>query len=165
MILRLWICPAARLRKTWDEAAARALEVGYPRSSAPAFTMGGTGAGLAFNQGGVRGNRCSKGLDASPRRSLDRGIARRLEGIRARGDARPQRQRRRHLLDRELRPHGRAHGRLDHRGPGADPVRQGVPGDARRRQGHHPRDRRGNRRLNVQFAVRSQNRPHASSSR
>ena len=34
---------------------------------------------------------------------------------------------RHHLLDRERRSDGRAHRRLDHRGPGADPDRQGIP--------------------------------------
>ena len=71
----------------------------------------------------------------------------RLEGVRARGDARRRRQRRHHLLDRELRPDGRAHRRLDHGGAGPDADRPRVPGDARRRDRDHPRDRRRHRRL------------------
>ena len=43
---------------------------------------------------------------------LDRGVGHRLEGVRAGGDARQGRQRRHHLLDRELRPDGRPHRRL-----------------------------------------------------
>ena len=64
-----------------------------------------------------------------PGGEVDRG----LEGVRARGDARRRRQLRGRLLHRELRPHGRAHGRLHHGGPGADADRCRVPGDARRR--------------------------------
>ena len=45
----------------------------------------------------------------------DRGVGARLGGVRARGHARPRRQRRHRLLDRELRPDGRPHRRLDHR--------------------------------------------------
>ena len=52
-----------------------------------------------------------------------RGVGARLEGVRARADARPQRQRGRHLLDREHRRDGRAHRRLGDRRPGDDPHR------------------------------------------
>ena len=44
-----------------------------------------------------------------------RGVGARLGRVRARGDARPQRQRGRDLLDRERRPDGRPHRRLGHR--------------------------------------------------
>ena len=49
-----------------------------------------------------------------------RGVGARLGRVRARGDARPQRQRRDHLLDRERRPDGRPHRRLGHGRAGAD---------------------------------------------
>ena len=54
-----------------------------------------------------------------------RGVGHRLEGIRARGDARRRRQLRRHLLDREHRSDGRAHRRQHHRraDPDADATR------------------------------------------
>ena len=71
----------------------------------------------------------------------------RLEGVRARGDARQRRQRRHHLLDRELRPDGCPHRRLDHRGAGADADRQGISGDALGGDRDHPRDRRRHRRF------------------
>ena len=68
------------------------------------------------------------GARASARsRDPDRGVGDRLEGIRAGGDAGPHRQRGHHLLDRELRPHGHPHRRLDHRGAGTDADRQGIP--------------------------------------
>ena len=85
-----------------------------------------------------------------PHRALDRG----LEGVRARGHARPRRQLRRRLLDREPRPHGRAHRRLDHGRAGADAVRRRVPAHARRRLRVHPPHRRRDRRL--QHPVRGQ---------
>ena len=84
-------------------------------------------------QGGGRGPGGQPGAP-DPDRALHRG----MEGIRARGHARPRGQLRRGVLDRELRPHGRAHRRLDHRRPGPDPVRRRVPGHARRRLRLHP---------------------------
>ena len=56
--------------------------------------------------------------------------------------------------DRKLRPHGHPHRRFHHRRPCPDPDRQGIPDHARRLARHHPRDRRGHRRL--QHPVRSQ---------
>ena len=63
----------------------------------------------------------------------DRGIHLRLEGIRARADARRPRQRGGGVLDRELRPDGRAHRRLGHRRAGDDAHRPRVPAHARPR--------------------------------
>ena len=51
------------------------------------------------------------------------------------------------LLDREHRPDGRPHRRLDHRRPGADADRQGIPDDAQRLDRGAARDRRRDRRL------------------
>ena len=56
-------------------------------------------------------------MRARPRRladrpGADRRVGARLGRVRARGDARPRRQRRDRLLDREPRPDGRPHGRL-----------------------------------------------------
>ena len=83
-----------------------------------------------------------------------RALADRLEGVRARGDARPGRQRRDRLLDREPRSDGRAHRRLDHRRAGDDADRSRVSDDARRGGRDHPRGRRRRRRL--QHPVRGQ---------
>ena len=83
-----------------------------------------------------------------------------LEGIRTRGDARFSRQLRGGLLDREFRSHGRAHRRLDHRGARADADRQGIPADARRLGGHHPRSGRGDGRLEHSVRHRSGQRAH-----
>src|SRR3972149_324828 len=70
-----------------------------------------------------------------------------LEGVRAGGDAGLPRQRGGDLLHRELRSHGRAHGRLDHGRPRHDAHRSRVPGHAGRRHRDHPRDRRRGRRV------------------
>ena len=67
--------------------------------------------------------------------------------VRARGDARPQRQRRDRLLDRERGPDGRPHGRLGHRGAAADAHRPPVPGAARPGDHLHPRRRGRDRRI------------------
>ena len=89
-----------------------------------------------------------RGLELSPvQLGAGRAQRHRLEGVRARGDARRRRQRRDRLLHREPRPDGRAHRRLDHRGAGDDADRSRVPGDARRGDPDHPRDRRRGRRL------------------
>ena len=117
------------------------------RSSGPSFTLGGVGGGIAYNIEEFR-ELAERGLELSPvHEILDRGVGHRLEGVRARGDARRRRQLRRHLLDREHRPDGRAHRRQHHRRAGADADRQGIPADARRRAAHHPPGRRRDRRL------------------
>ena len=84
----------------------------------------------------------------------DRGIHLRLEGIRARADARRPRQRGGGVLDRELRPDGCAHRRLGHRRPGDDADRPRVPAHARPRHRDPARGRRRHRRL--QHPVRDQ---------
>ena len=87
---------------------------------------------------------------ASPladRPGADRGVGDRLGRVRARGDARPQRQRGDRLLDREHRPDGRAHRRLGHRRAAADAHGRAVPGAARPGDHGDPRGRRRDRRL------------------
>ncbi len=112
----------------------------------PSFILGGGGTGIADDEtellrGGQEGSRHITG-----ERDPGRGVGARLEGIRARGDARPCRQRGHRLLYRELRPDGSPHGRLDNRRSDPDPLRPGVPGDAGRRdqgsRGDWCRDRR-----------------------
>ena len=96
--------------------------------------------------------RARGGRDPRPAREPDRpgaarGVRRGLGRVRARGHPRPQGQRRDRLLDRERRPHGRAHRRLGHRRAGADALRPRVPAPARRRRRRHPRGRCRDRRL------------------
>ncbi len=132
---------------TIDEALAAAEDLGYPMVVRPSFTMGGLGSGLAYDENDLR-RIVGQGLQYSP---TSRGAARRehprLEGIRARDDARQERQRRGRLLHRELRPGRRAHRRLDHRRPGPDPDGPRVPAAARHLHRRHPRSRRRHRRL------------------
>ena len=108
---------------------------------------GRTGLGHGVLRRGRRqdGRRRSRRIPVGQR--ADRGIHLRLEGIRARADARPPRQRRRGLLDRELRPDGRAHRRFRHRRTGDDADRPRIPDDARPRHRDPARGRRRHRRL------------------
>ena len=96
--------------------------------------------GLHARRRGRRSGRTETELRAGrlrgPRRQPDqpgpgRGVGDRLGRVRARADARPQRQRRRHLLDRERRPDGRPHRRLGHDRAGADADRPPLPGAPR----------------------------------
>ena len=87
------------------------------------FRHGALGAGRGAD-GRRRPGRVTDGQRA------DRGIHLRLEGIRARADARPPRQRRGGLLDRELRPDGRAHRRFGDRRTRDDVDRPRISDDA-----------------------------------
>ena len=64
----------------------------------------------------------------NPRRRIPAG----LERVRDGSGARHGRQRHHRLRHRERRPDGRAHGRFDHRRPGADADRQRIPDHAQR---------------------------------
>ena len=119
--------------------------IGLPAIVRPAYILGGRGTGIATTRRGVPPARRRRAGGEPDQRDPHRGVDRRLEGVRARGDARPRRQLRDHLLDRERRPDGRAHRRLDHRRPGADAQRRRVPGDAQRRVRLHPPRRRRDR--------------------
>ncbi|MGK7912171.1 MAG: carbamoyl-phosphate synthase large subunit [Synechococcus sp.] len=57
--------PRSGLATTMDEARAIATDIGYPLIIRPAFTLGGTGGGVAYNQEEFEAI-CSSGLDASP---------------------------------------------------------------------------------------------------
>ena len=153
---------AAASPRSLEEALALVEDTGFPAIIRPSFTLGGVGGGIAYN---IEEFRELAGRGARPEpgaRDPRRGVGHRLEGIRARGDARRRRQLRRHLLDREHRSDGRAHRRLDHRRAGADADRQGIPADARHGPPHHPPRRRRDRRL--EHPVRHQPRTTAASS-
>ena len=130
--------PASGIAHTLAEAEAVAGELGLPVIVRPAYILGGRGTGIATTADELR-RLAAAGLDASPISEIliERSIAG-LEGVRARGHARPGRQLRDRLLDREPRPDGRAHRRLDHGGSGPDAVRRRVPADARRVVRLHP---------------------------
>ena len=105
------------------------------------------------HRGVPRARRARARAEPGPR-GAHRGIGDRLEGIRARGDARRRRQLRRHLLDREHRSDGRPHRRQHHGGADPHAQRQGISADARCRAAHHPQGRRRDRR--VEHPVRRQ---------
>ena len=144
-----------------EDCLAAVDDLGYPVVVRPSFTMGGRRLGHRLRRGRPASHRRLRPAGEPHHRGPPRGVDHRLEGVRARAHARPPRQRGRRLLDREPRPDGRAHRRLDHGGPRADPDRPRVPADARRRHRHHPGRRRRHRRL--QHPVRDQPRrrpPH-----
>ena len=155
--------PRSTVCGTVEEALATAEEVGYPVVIRPSFTMGGLGSGIATDEPMLRRMAAPRAGRLPGAHRPHRGVGARLEGVRARADARPQRQRGRHLLDREHRRDGRAHRRLGDRRPGDDAHRPRVPADARRRHRGAARGRRRHRRL--QHPVRRQpGRPAGSSS-
>ena len=127
-------CPARASPTRCDEAEEIADDIGFPIMVRPSFILGGKGTGIAEDAERVRASWPPTGLAASPVGQIlvEQSIAGwkefELEVMRDGAG-----QLRRRLLHRELRPHGRAHRRLHHRGPGADPDRRGVPGHARRR--------------------------------
>ena len=127
--------PEQRLRRGRSTKRSRpSSAIGFPIIIRPSFTLGGVGGGIAYNIEEFR-EIAQRGLEPQPgARGPARGVGDRLEGVRARGDARRRRQLRRHLLDREHRSDGRAHRRQHHRRAGADADRQGIPADARRRR-------------------------------
>ena len=140
-----------------EEARAAADEIGaFPLIIRPELHPRGPGRRHRLQPRGVRADRRQRPRHLPGARGAGRGVPPRLEGVRDGGHARPQGPVRRHLLDRELRPDGRPHRRLDHGRPGDDAHRQGVPGDARRLLRRHPRDRRRDRRL--QHPVRRRSR-------
>ena len=57
--------PRSGLAITMDEARAISKDIGYPLIIRPAFTLGGTGGGVAYNQEEFE-SICANGLDASP---------------------------------------------------------------------------------------------------
>jgi carbamoyl-phosphate synthase large subunit len=145
--------PAARLPHH-GRGAGRDRRAGLPGGRPPVVHHGRQRLGIAHDEAALH-RIAGGGLIASPTTEvlLEESILG-LEGVRARADAGPQRQRRGHLLDRERRPDGRAHRRLGHRRAGAHADRPRVPDDARPGDRHHPRGRRRHRRL--QHPVRRQ---------
>ena len=127
--------PESAYARSIDEAMSVVDRLGFPAIVRPSFTLGGVGGGIAYNIEEFR-DVVTRGIELSPgARDPHRGVGHRLEGVRARGDARRRRQLRRRLLDREHRPHGRAHRRQHHGGAGPDPHRQGVPAECATRRG------------------------------
>ena len=125
-------CPRAASSRSLEEAREALAEIGLPAIIRPSFTLGGTGGGIAYNREEFEQIVAVGPRRLADRRGADRGVGAGLEGVRDGGGPRPRGQLHHRLLDRELRPDGRAHRRQHHRGAGADADRQGIPADARR---------------------------------
>ena len=109
-----------------------------------------------LQQGRVRRDVQARARSVADARAADRGVAARLERVRDGGRPRQEGQLHHRVLDREPRPDGRAHRRLDHGCAGADADRQGIPDHARRVDRGAARDRRRHGR--IERAVRDQSR-------
>ena len=146
--------PRRAIAHSLDDARAALPELGLPFIVRPAFTLGGTGGGVVRTEAELE-RVVGGGLAASPigQVLLEESVLG-LGRVRARGDARPHRQRRDRVLDREPRPDGRPHRRQRLRRAAADAHRQAVPGAARPGDRRDPRGRRRDRRL--QRPVRGQ---------
>ncbi len=127
-------CPRAGVAHSVEEAWKVVEETGFPAILRPSFTLGGSGGGIAYTKERARAEGRVGALAVADARGADRRERARLEGVRARGHPRSRRQLHRRLLDREPRPDGRAHGRLDHRRARDDAHRPRVPAPARRRE-------------------------------
>ena len=150
---RRWCATPSRTRSTFAATVDNKVVI------RPSFTMGGLGSGLAGDAEEVR-TMVARGLAASPvhevlvEESVLGWKEFELELMRDK-----PRQRRGRLLDREHRPDGRAHRRLDHGRAGHDADRPRVPAHARRRHRGAARGRGRHRRL--QHPVRDQPRGRA----
>ena len=139
--------PRSHICHTMDECLAAAADLGYPVVIRPSFTLGGSGSGIARSEERPAPPRRRRAGRQPGDRGAAGGVHPRLEGVRARADARPPRQRGGGLLDREHRPDGRAHRGLGDGRPGDDPDRPRVPAHARRGHRGGPRGRGGHRGL------------------
>ena len=152
--------PESRYVRSIEEALAAVEELGFPVHHPPVVHARRRRRRHRLQHRGVpRARRPRARLQPGPRGAA-RGVGDRLEGVRARGHARPRRQLRRHLLDRERRSDGRAHRRQHHRRAGADADRQRVPADARSRAPDHPQGRRRDRRVEHPVRDQPRERPH-----
>ena len=140
--------PRSGIARSLADADRIAAEIGtFPLIIRPAFTLGGTGGGIAYNREELD-EIAARGLDLSPvsevliEESLVGWKEFEMEVMRDRDG-----QLRRHLFDREFRSDGRAHRRLDHGRARANAHRPGISNDARRLVRGHPRDRRRDRRI------------------
>jgi hypothetical protein len=103
--------PRSAIAHSVEEAMTHLEMVGLPAIIRPAFTLGGRGGGAAHTEEEFRSDRGPRRRRQPDRPGPARPVGHRVGRVRARGHARPQRQLRDRLLDREHRPDGRPHGR------------------------------------------------------
>jgi carbamoyl-phosphate synthase large subunit len=137
--------PGAGARRAGDDR--------LPGRAAAVVHAGGTGGGIAYNK-----DEFVEMVNRGPRpvahaRAADRGVALGWKEFEMEVGARQEGQLHHRVLDREPRPDGRAHRRLDHRGAGADADRQGIPDHARRVDRGAARVGVDTGGSNVQFAI------------
>ena len=145
--------PKSGLARTMDQARAVRELVKLPCVIRPAFTLGGTGGGIAYNQEEFE-DIASRGLELSPiseilvEESVVGWKEFELEVMRDRAD---------NVVIvcsiENLDPMGVHTGDSITVAPVADPDRPRIPAHARRRDEDHPRDRRRDGGSNIQFAV------------
>ena len=74
---------------TMDDCLAAVDDLGYPVVVRPSFTMGGAGSGHGLRRGRPAPHRRRRAAGQPDHRGAPRGVDPRLEGVRARADARP----------------------------------------------------------------------------
>ncbi len=152
--------PRSHQIKTLPQALAVLDDIGLPAIIRPSFTMGGTGGGIAYNKAEYI-EIIERGIDASPTNEVlvEESVVGwkefEMEVVRDKAD---------NCIIvcsiENIDPMGVHTGDFDHRRPGADPDRQGISDNARRRSRGVARDRHRDRRL--QRAIRGQSKgwPH-----
>ena len=129
------VCPSG-IASTLEEAEAVGAAIGsFPRIIRPAFTLGGSGGGIAYNP--EYAAICKSGLGEPGFADPDRAIPSGLEGVRAGSDARSGRQRRDRLRHRELDPMESIPA-TQSPWPRPDPDGSGIPEAARPVDRDHP---------------------------
>jgi carbamoyl-phosphate synthase large subunit len=140
--------PQSGVAHNMEEARTIAEQIGtLPLIIRPAYTLGGTGGGIAYNKEEFETITAS-GLDLSPVTEVL--IEESLLGWKEFEME----------VMREPRPHGRAHRRLDHRRADPDAHGSRIPNHARLLLRLHPRDRRGDRRIEHPVRRASRHGPH-----
>ena len=140
--------PRSVLADTVDEAERACAELGLPLVVRPAFTLGGSGGGIAYDRDELRAHRASRACALSPiaqvlvEESVVGWNEFELEVMRDHAD---------NVVIvcsiENLDPMGVHTGDSVTVAPALTLTDAAVPGAARRRQGDHPRDRRRDRRL------------------
>ena len=133
-------------------------EYGYPVIVRPAYTLGGTGGGIAEDRKAAPRNLRGRPALLPRAREPDRAQRRGLEGNRIRGHPRQRGQLHHRLQHGKLRPGRRAHRRFHRRRAEPDPARHGAPDAAQRVDEHH---QRAGHRGRLQRAVCAQPGQHA----
>ena len=152
--------PKSVLANKVETALKFSRQVGFPLIIRPSFTLGGTGAGMAYNLEELE-EKVRYGLELSPvhevlvEESVVGWKEFELEVMRDHADNAVV-----VCSIENVRSHGRAHGRLHYRGARANADRQGISDHARRGVQGDPRRGRGDGRLQHPIRRQPGNGPH-----